>query len=351
MIYFSCICIASLLAMAAQKRDSKRLIFMVALILSLLCGLRGDSVGVDTMNYMRYLQNLQSSGIGFGSDIGFSAFAYVLLKIFNDYHIILLICAILTNYLIVFRLWDFRDKASMALMIFIFAVIQYPYTFNIVRQFLAIALIFWGTRYLDRGKTWGYVLINILTASIHTSSLACFSIIFLKNSRGENRRRKKYMWCMLSVLFVVIGFATFSTNIQKYEQHLATVSYSFHGLTLIRFLSAALVIAANRALNNSEFSVSLEGENVALNKDIIYLYLLGLLTAGIGMFFPFMNRIGFYFLTFEMPFWGQTVYAKANRGVYRCMIAVILIYVLSATLFGDSEGLINYTTFLKSGGI
>lgn len=216
MTYFVCICAASLFAMAAQKRNSKFLLFLVALILSLLCGLRGDGVGVDTLNYMSYFANLRAIGIGFGSDIGFSVFAYGMLQIFEESHIVLLICAFITNFLIIFRLWDFRDRASLSMMVFIFSVMHYPYTFNIVRQYLAIAMVFYGTRYIEKKKPLVYILINIVAVSIHTSSLVCFSFMFMKHTPNETGKKRKYLWYLLAIVLVVIGLFIFQTNAQKY---------------------------------------------------------------------------------------------------------------------------------------
>ena len=59
-----------------------------------------------------------------------------------------------------------------------------------------------------------------------------------------------------------------------------------------------------------------------------------------------MNRMGFYFMMFEMPFWGQAVRAVVNRGVYRLLILVILIYVLISTFQFDTSGLITYSTYV-----
>ena len=174
--------------------------------------------------------------------------------------------------------------------------------------------------------------------------------MFMKHTPNETGKKRKYLWYLLAIVLVVIGLFIFQTNAQKYEQYFLTINFSLHGITLVRMACALIVVYANRTMINSSFSLSKNGEKIPLNKDIVYIYLIGLLLAGLGMFYPFMNRIGFYFLIYEIPFWGQTIYAKENRTIFRCFIAIVVLYVLVSLLLGDTEGIVDYTTFMQEGG-
>ena len=348
MIYILCIVIASVCAVIAGKYNSRKALFLTAFVLSLFCGLRATEVGVDTSNYYIFLLYIRERGIGYGSDIGFSIVSYFLMGILKNPHKTLLVYAFITNFFIIYRLWDFKEKASFSVMVLTYTIVHYPYTFNIVRQFLAISIAFWATRYLERDKYFKYVLLNMIAASCHTSALVCFSYLFVKRGFGMGKNKLRYLGFGLGIVFVFVGLFMFSTNAQKYEQYFVQISGgNIHAMTILKLSFVLLVVFSNRALRSPVFSRSTTGEYVPMNKEVITVYLLGLFLAGLGMFFTYMNRIGFYFLMYEMPFWGQAVRAGINKGIYRLLIAAVLIYVLVTMLMLDTSGLINYITYLE----
>lgn len=348
MIYILCILLVSVCAIIAGRYSSRKVLFLIAFILSLFCGLRGTEVGVDTNNYYIFLSDIRERGIGYGSDIGFSIISYFLMGILKDPHKTLMVYAFITNYLIIYRLWDFKEKASFPMMILIYTVVHYLYTFNIVRQFLAISIAFWATKYLERNKYFKYVLLNMIAASCHTSALVCFGYLFVKRGFGTEKNKLRYLGFGLGIVFVFIGLFMFSTNAQKYEQYFVQISGgSIHTMTILKSAFVLLIVLSNRTLRNPVFSRSTTGKYVPMNKEVITVYLFGLFLSGLGMFFTYMNRIGFYFLMYEMPFWGQSVRASLNKGIYRLLIAAILIYVIVSTFIFDTSGLISYMTYLE----
>ncbi len=345
MTYILCIIVVSVSSIIAGKYNNKKALFFTAFILSVFCGLRGIGVGVDTIHYYNFLSYIRGSGIGFGSDIGFSVISYILMGIFKNPHTPLLIYSFITNYLIVYRLWDFKEKASFPVMILIYVIIHYPYTFNIVRQFLAISIVFWATRYIERDKYIKYIILNVIATTFHTSSLLCFGYLFVKVGFETKKKKYRYLGIGLAIIFILVGLVLFTNNVQKYEQYFIQTSTGFHAMTILKIFCTILIIFFNKIYKNTKFSISEYREYVSMNKEIVIIYQLGLLLAGLGMFFTFMNRIGFYFLIYEMPFWGQVVRAVRNKDMYRILIGTILIYIIIAMLLFDTSGLIAYSTY------
>lgn len=350
MYYIICILLVGLNSYFAERKDKKSYLIFCAVILSLFCGFRGIGTGVDTENYYNFMSYVRSRGISFGSDIGFSAISYFLMGIFKNPYYPLLVYAIVTNFLIVLRLWDFREEASLCLMLLIYVTMQYPYTFNIVRQYLAISIIFWGTRYIETGKYFKYILLNIVAAMIHTSAILCFSILFVTVGNNTKNNKTKILGYGLSIVFVFAGVFLLNDNVVKYSKYFVTSDATVYGMVILKFLCLVLVLVSNKMFTNREFSVSTNGELRSMRRQISILYSVGLLLSALGMWFTFMNRIGFYFMSFEMPFWGQTVRAKVNNKIYKVIIGVIIIYVLLSTyIAGESaDNLFYYQSFLKN---
>ena len=347
MLYLLCIIIVCLIAIIADQKKSKLAVFLIALLLSLFCGFRGILVGVDTIHYYEFLSYVRESGILFGSDIGFSAISYILMGGLENPHHALLIYAFITNFLIVFRLWDFEERASFPLMILIFMVLHYPYTFNIVRQYLAISIIFWGTKYLERSQYSKYIILNIIAATMHTSSLLCFCLLFVSFGYKKQKKKYKILGLVLAILFVIIGLVVFETNAAKYGMYFEKTTESIHPMTILKFFCIFIVMWANKIAINSKFSISKSGDYVPMNKEVAFMYQAGLGVSLLGMFYSFMNRIGFYFMMYEMPFWGQAVRAVKNAWIYKLLITAILLYTILMTLLDESSGLMNYTTFIE----
>lgn len=347
MLYLLVLLLTGSVSVLADKRRSQLAVLWVVILLSAFCGLRGASVGVDTSNYYNLLSNIRITGVRYGSDIGFSAVSYVLMKLLGKPEYVLLTYAFFTNCLIVFRLWDFRDKASFPLMILIFMVFHYPYTFNIVRHYLAIAVIFWGTRYLERNCYFRYIVLNAIAVGFHTSAILCFSFLFLSFGFRCQTKKFKTIGFILAFFFVVLGVVIFNSNIQKYSYYFLQSSGTIHGMTLLKTLCMLGVVFTNKVLWNRKLSMSRTGEYVPMGKEVVVAYLTGLVLASTGMFYTYMNRVGFYFLMYEMPFWGQIVRVRKNAAFYRLVVAVMVLYAVIQTVRYDTSGLINYVSFLQ----
>lgn len=350
MLYILCIVAVSIFSLFADKKNKQLFVFLCAFVLSFLCGMRGIGTGVDTIHYYNFMSYIRGSGVSFGSDIGFSIISYFLMGIFNNPYYPLIVFSFVTNFLIVYRLWDFREEADFTLMLFIYMVVYYSYTFNIVRQFFAISIIFWGTRYIERGEYIKYIILNILATTIHTSSLICFSFLFVTFGFKTKKKKFKFLGFGMAVLLVAIGMKIFNDNIVKYEGYFLTADTTIHAMTILKIFCLLLVIFSNKVFRNNAFSVSSKGEIIPMQRQIPIMYAAGLALATMGMGFTFMNRIGFYFIIYEIPFWGQTVRARTNREIYRVMIFLILAYVLISNLLSkeSADNLFYYNSFLTN---
>lgn len=347
MLYIFCIIVSLIFAIIAEKTQKKALAYIIAAILSLFCGLRGSSVGVDTANYITNLYSIRDLGILLGgSDIGYSLISYIMMGYFDNPHYALAVFAIITNTLIVIRLWDFKRSSSFTMMILIFLIFHYPYTFNIVRQYLAVSIIFWGTRYLERGSYLKYLCFVTIAASMHTSAILGFLLVFIPFGFERFRFTKIRLVGLLgSILMIIIGFSVFQSNFDKYTKYFQESETNVHLITIVKTLAVLLVIAANRPFKNKTFSYSY-CKTHPMRKEIPIIYTCGLLLSSFGMLHSFMNRIGFYFMMYEMPFWGQAILARKNRIIFILIISLMLIYSFQATMLGGAEGLIDYNTFL-----
>ena len=348
MLYILCIFSVLLFSNLADKLENRFYTFICAFILSAFCGLRGKDIGVDTIYYFKFWSYIRELGISYGSDIGFSAISYFLMRIFKDPYYLQVIFATITNFFITYRLWDFRKEASFPIMLFFYMVVYYPYSFNIIRQFLAISLIFWATHFIEKGEYKKYIVANIIASTIHASALMCFSYLFFTFGRKTEKKGFKILGFAMAIVFIIIGMYIFNSNMTKYENHLVIVEIKFHAMTIFKLLCWLMVVIFNGVYRNEEFSITKDGEIVPMKRGVATMYVIGLGLSAFGMFFAFMNRIGFYFLMNEMPFWGQSIRVKTNKKLYRFVVFAIIFYILIIKFFGDenADNLFYYKSFI-----
>lgn len=326
------ILVAFILSYFAEKYDNRKLLFCTFVWLSLCCGLRNKFLGNDTSNYISFFYDIKHFGIFYGSDIGFSFPSYILMLIFDNPYILLLIYSFVTHYFIIYRLWQLKKEASFAIMILIFSVIYYPYCFNIVRQFIAIALIFWATKYLEKKNYKKFILFNFIAITFHTTAIIGFLYLFFEN--GIIKIIKKYKDKVIMFLFLLILsiITIFSSNLTKYLSYFLSLDFNIHTMTIFKLFCALIICFFDshqineKTLNRKNFFHQLKE-----NKYIIY-YFIGLILSLSGMFYNYMNRIGFYFLMFEMPFWGSITFKNQKyKGLYYILLTFILALYLITT--------------------
>ena len=118
-LYFIFILIpAIILCYIADKKNNKLLLFISIIYISLIVGLRGINVGIDTKPYYNAFLNDFPIKWQF-EEMGFRTISRLLMEIFKNPSFLFLIYAFVTNLLIFLRLWDFRKKCDFSVVIFL----------------------------------------------------------------------------------------------------------------------------------------------------------------------------------------------------------------------------------------
>lgn len=169
------------------------LLFAAAAILipCLLAGFRDIGVGTDTTVYANPLfHTIRLHGynlIGllqspYALDIEpVTLILYYVVSVFTDniFWVLFfteLIC-ILPVYVVI---RNSEIKSSLKwIALFAFFCLFYCYSLNIMRQMMAICIIFWGSRYLRQGQTGKYLLVVLLTMFVHKTALLGFVVWLL----------------------------------------------------------------------------------------------------------------------------------------------------------------------------
>lgn len=175
--------------------------------LFLLLALRGASVGADYSVYERAyvgiregtLTEQQNSWLG----AGFKAIVSIFSSFLGlDFRVFLVVIGFFTLFFFFKTIWEEGDNPALSLATFLAACLFYQ-MFNQFRQMFAIALVFYSIRFINTRKLWKFILVILVSASMHISALVFLPMYFI----GQIKISKKVMLIYAAIcIFVFFGY-------------------------------------------------------------------------------------------------------------------------------------------------
>ncbi len=172
----------------------------------LLSSLRWE-VGTDYVTYGQLYTSLnQIDTLGeFVYQLPITEPGYILLNffvkaVFNTPVMVYAICALITLFFFYRAIEDYHEKGSVMLAALVFFALFYSVTLNIMRQMIAVSIMFFATRYLFRQKYSMAAAWAVVAASFHVTALV---VVVFWVIRGEQRWQKI---ARVAVFFALIAF-------------------------------------------------------------------------------------------------------------------------------------------------
>lgn len=180
--------------------------FTIFSLMLLLVMLRDINIGTDYKNYIRLLNQMswvdwkdlitysQISGL----EIGFAFCSKIVLSLSDKVSFVFGFWYCILFLLLNRFINQFSTKFFFSLYIFL-TLSMYNQSFNILRQYIALAVFLFAFEYLVNGKTLKYILLVLLAGSIHISVL--ITLIFIVIRKFSNKMTK-----FTSLTFIFISF-------------------------------------------------------------------------------------------------------------------------------------------------
>lgn len=326
----------------AQVRRKKSLLYLLIVLLALVFGLRAEYVGIDTINYLRYYNETLRYGPSvtaswydtiyvygmslFSMEGGFIAFNFVV--------------TLVTNALILCRLWDFRSDINLSLSFGLFYAFFIPVELNIARQLLAIAIVFWGSRYIFAHRTWLFLLLLGFSVLIHRAALIAvlllLALYYIKDQMSYAERTIVSVATLLLPLCAIAAllFLLRSGYFADYAKYFAADDIKVGLMTVLKV--AILFIGFSKAGIYQRFSI--QGRASRLFTFI------GLAMSVVGYLFDYMERIGYFFSIFDIVTFSYLAHLKSESGnlEYERVLWLMVLYVLFTALSGNGQGILPY---------
>lgn len=340
MVYIIYVCILLVLLSIEQRSKYKHFVrAIIAILYALLIGLRGESVGVDTVHYVDHYYEYGE----FGSDFvepGFNWINMVVYAANMGPHWFLTIFALISIFFIYCALYNLDSKSYRIAAVCFFFLSFYPYI-NIMRQMVATSIFIFAVRYIEDRKLLLYVCCVIFASLFHASALVLLPIYFLNKHNLSN----KYYFILYIVSFVFI-FYDFTDYIPllkidmrdygRYMEDNAVADFSLIGFLVTTTLH---VIVLYCMFVNDYF------EKYPLLSNLVFMYFF---IYNVGIHVPILLRVGVYFQFFVYLMYPLILRGRhfvISKGItIMCIISINLALWINAA-FTKSLGILPYNFF------
>ena len=186
-------------------RTSKDRMLVCALVLIALSGFRFET-GTDHVYYIIHYQcAIDGTVSGSKFEAGYNLLNNLIAFFRVPYQVFFLILAGIMMVLVIKTILEFSEHREMSLFLFV-ALYFYLASFNTVRQFLAIPIVLYATRYLVEKRPVPYMMCVLIASTFHYTALVMVPFYFVANIRFKR-------WVHFVFLAAVFVFSFFGQPI------------------------------------------------------------------------------------------------------------------------------------------
>ena len=341
-VFYSTCLISVLLCFIGEKKSNVKFVILAALSLAFISGYRDYSVGTDTIRYCQYFNCILNGQEGL-FEVGFEWIVKAIYGLFGDLRYVFVFLSLVTNLLLFLRLWDFKNTCSFGFMSLVYVCIFFPQTMNIIRQFLALSILFYFSRFISK-KNFLFILAVGVATLIHTSSIIMF-LILIWHYIIFNKLSKKKILTLIIMSLTMIFLTGKILSIFKLE-YSGYLSNKYTGLSVISLMRLLLCISYFYLLNKPYKNIfNLENANQltyhCFCKFITFTYFVGIILCIVFSSYDQLVRIGSFFIVFELPFVGLCVKNNKYRKIYFITYLLLCFYYLIIKVSLNGECGIN----------
>lgn len=295
-------------------QKDKRAYYVFLSVLILLAGLRGN-LGADFINYSKWFNTtINDKYLEIGYVGIMNVFAYFNLSI---YHIQFLFFAG-TLLLINLAIKKYTLNIKYAWLFYLIFPYFFLYSFVLMRQYLAMAIVFWGFQFLLKNRLWQYIMAILIGSLFHYSCLLAGLLVFALFYISKRVTKKQILFFLVASLpFAFINwfqlFGSFFVG-TKYEGYfLAKNIIPVNYIKLVLFNFEALFI-----LYFYDELIKLK----PLNKFFIVLAIFAFILANIFASVNHLLRFSIYFKFFELIVLAEIAYLNRKKIFVTPLIAL-----------------------------
>lgn len=305
-----------------QTYDIRVKELLVISLFSLITASRAMNVGSDTINYFYSAHNINSySSIseiisGYYVETGYGILEFICMKWFGDVHYIFLVESLILLLGLFSFIHCFEGKISIPMAFLVFFAFYYNVSLNISRQYIAVGIGLYATKYLLNGNKAKYLILCVLACCFHSTgillvmSFIIYQYLFLGNAKKSFYRRLFILvmfiilCCILirplSVLLSSVGIIP-----SKYVDFLHQSDTSSSAVMTLISNTPILILLCIFRRKIIEYDEK--------NRIAITLFLLGFLVSMLNSFFGNVGRIAVFWTSWQIILYPECCEIMSNQ--------------------------------------
>lgn len=352
MMYLVCFALSVLFAYLAHRTKSRRNFYLFSIISIalpvLLAGLRHYEVGIDTMNYytkslywagamradslLEYLKYYFSKGFG---DPLFALMIGVVAQTTGSFTVFLLLAQTIIMAGVYIGIFRHRKYVNPAFVLAIFHLFFFNSTLNVMRQYMAMAVLFAFLADIPQ-KNWKRYLAGVYiammfhsTAIIGVAPLFLYAVLEFKKDKGLSplKREIAVSGLMLAVVVLFVPIIRFLTSINLLNDRFLFFLEDDAVSPAVIMMGVLAIGLAGAFLFLKQIRKNCPSADFYIFNSMVYMVLLQL-----TFFIAYGKRIGLYFAFADLITIGLVEKAPTDRKmrwiVRGGLLAVALVYWL-----------------------
>ncbi len=342
-----------------EKKTTKYVLLVFTMLPYILVA--GFRYGVGTDFFYRYVSDFNNIANGISVtnlEIGFKLLIYLCILFTKNSQLLFIIVSILITALVIGCIT--KNSKNIFISIIIFGLGGFFFqSLNLVRQFLAMSIIFFAYRYLlKEDKKLSYILAVLLASSLHITSLIMLLLLFFKKKIVFNPI-VTFATSIIILLFghTILQFIKPIIAVTRFNVYLqGTFAVADHSLlyTLVNLCIYAFMIVMYVVRKKKLAKENIKNEDI---ESILFINIqaLSLLFMTMSSMHILFARIAYYFSIFQIisiPYFVEnseiTIKYISKKMLKRLMYAGIIICFLSLTFYTNilhnDNGVLPYKT-------
>lgn len=188
-----------------KVNQRKYMVFFALIIPCIVAGFRAETIGTDVLVYLKpifngainsnslyeYMNyrwfNIWKYNYVYEYEIGFSLLIYITAKIFKSLFVVQFFIQALTIVPIYMGLKINLVKSKTWIGMLVYFLLMYNNSLNAMRQYIAVAFIFWGIQYVFIGNWKKYFWCQVVAILFHSSGILGIAIMFIYKYLNKNK--------------------------------------------------------------------------------------------------------------------------------------------------------------------
>lgn len=310
--------------------NNKKYIFIVSSILIVLLGLRGLSVGIDTINYNNIFNNIKLLSLPqlfeLKEEYGYSLLQFLVSKVFGNFQYLLIIVAAFYIGVVSYHIYKYSENPLLSYLLFVVYGF-YSFAMSATRQTIAITLVMVAYEFIKEKKLFKFLVVVLLASSFHITALI-FLPSYWFNKFNLNRKT--------ILLFVLIGLIVIAIKgeLRMLINNFARIEYAAIETGGDRMYIFMLISTCIGIVFRKPFMAKHDN-----NKYLFYMMLASTIIMPVTQFHPAIMRLYYYYFIFMIIFIPNILRAIKDKGIR--VIGTLSYFIIGAILFFSSVIYIN----------